>query len=119
LEHHPANFVDTHLTWQLTFQTAQYAAEAFAAAEPDAVDLYLRRWEDELRAEGFIQGNRHSHHLLREWAPSQALARSWSQKPIGAAAEREVQRLRLLVQDAARLLPHTATTARPHASNEG
>lgn len=104
LEHHPANFIDRHGTWQLTFQTALHAAEAFAAAEPETVDLYLRGWEDRLRAEGFIQGNQHSHELLREWAPSHALARSWSQKPIGAAAEREVQRLRSLVEHAARLL---------------
>lgn len=104
LDHHQANFVNRHGVWHLTFQTAQHAAEAFAAAEPEAVDLYLRGWEDELRATGFMPGNRHRHELLREWAPPHALARAWSQKPIAATAEREVQRLRDLVQEASRLL---------------
>jgi hypothetical protein len=104
LDHHPANFQDRHGTWNLTFQTAQHVAEAFAAVEPEAVDLYLRGWEEELRAEGFSPGNRHSHDLLREWAPSHALARAWSQAPQGAAAEHEVQRLRALVEEAVRSL---------------
>jgi hypothetical protein len=32
-----------------TFATATRACQAFAAAEPDLVDLYLRDWEDRLR----------------------------------------------------------------------
>lgn len=115
LAHHPANFADRHGTWQLTFHTAEAAARGFAAAEPDLVDLYLRGWEEKLRAEGFSLGNRHSHDLLREWAPSLALARSWSQEAQGAAAEREVQRLRELVTSASmtlRRLGHDAEAAR-------
>jgi hypothetical protein len=110
LDHHPANFVDRHGMWRLTFQTAEHTAEAFAAAEPEAVDLYLRGWEEQLRAEGYLPGSHHRHELLREWAPSHALARAWSQQPRGAAAEREIQRLHDLVQEAART---HASRARP------
>jgi hypothetical protein len=100
LDHDPLNFVDRHDEWHLSFATAVFASQAFAAAEPELVDLYLRGWEERLKAEGFEPGNHHSHDLLREWAPSHALARSWSQRPRGNAAEREVQRLRGLVQAA-------------------
>jgi hypothetical protein len=80
------------------------ACQAFAAAEPDLVDLYLRGWEDRLRAEGFEPGNRHSHELLRNWAPAHALARFWCAEPQRTAAEREVERLQRLVREAVRLL---------------
>jgi hypothetical protein len=56
----------------LSFATATRACQTFAAAEPDLVDLYLRDWEDRLRAEGFEPGNRHSDELLRKWAPAHA-----------------------------------------------
>jgi hypothetical protein len=68
------------------------------------VDLYLRDWEDRLRAEGFEPGNRHSHELLRRWAPAHALARSWCAEPRRAVAEQEVERLQRLVREAVRLL---------------
>ncbi|MDE0572169.1 hypothetical protein ON058_01925 [Demequina sp. B12] len=64
------------------------------------MDLYLRGWEERLRAEGFDPGQQHAHELLREWAPSFALARSWSQEPRGFAAEHEVERLQRLVREA-------------------
>ena len=97
---HPANFEDRHGNWHLTFETAVRASQAFAAAEPELVDLYLRGLEEELKAEGFRPGNRDSHDLLRELAPAHALARSWSQRPRGEAAEREVERLQRLVSEA-------------------
>ncbi|MFC0674525.1 hypothetical protein [Brachybacterium hainanense] len=100
----PANYQDRHGRWHLSFRTAFKAAEAFAAAEPELVDLYLRSWEDSLKAEGFEPGNRHEHDLLREWAPSFALARAWGQQPRGYAAEREIERLRELVSTAVRYL---------------
>jgi hypothetical protein len=115
LDHDPLNFVDRHGHWLLSYATAVHAAQAFAATEPELVDLYLRGWEEHLKAEGFEPGNRHSHDLLREWAPSHALARSWSHRPHGEAAEREVQRLRGLVQTAIRHLResgHTRDAAR-------
>ena len=36
---HPANFEDRHGDWHLTFETAVKACQAFAAAEPELVDL--------------------------------------------------------------------------------
>jgi hypothetical protein len=90
--------------WHLSFATAVKAAEAFAAAEPEMVDLYLRGWEERLKAEGFEPGGSHAHGLLREWAPSHALARAWSQVPRGHAAEQEIERLRRLVVTAVRYL---------------
>ena len=97
---HPANFEDRHGTWHLTLETAVKACQAFAAAEPELIDLYLRGWEEQLKAEGFQPGNRYSHDLLRQWAPAHALARSWSQRPRGEAAEHEVERLQRLVREA-------------------
>jgi hypothetical protein len=70
LEHDRVNFVNRNGQWHVSFATATRACQAFAAAEPDLVDLYLRDWEDRLRAEGFEPGNRHSHELLRKWAPA-------------------------------------------------
>lgn len=104
LDDHSANFEDRHGQWHLTFSTALKASQAFAAAEPDMVDLYVRGWEERLRAEGFEPGGRHNHDLLREWAPRHALARSWTQRPLGQAAEEEVKRLRSLVRTAAQFL---------------
>lgn len=104
LDHDTLNFVDRHGEWHLSYDTAVFASQAFAAAEPELVDLYLRGWEERLKAEGFEPGNRHCHDLLREWAPSHALARSWSQRPQGEAAEQEAKRLRGLVQTAIRHL---------------
>lgn len=104
LDDHPANYRDRRGSWHLTFATALKAAQAFAAAEPEMVDLYLRGLEEELKAEGFEPGHRHTHDLLRGWAPSHAFARAWSQEPRGHAAEREIDRLRQLVSTAARYL---------------
>ncbi|MEU9671779.1 hypothetical protein AB0E25_41005 [Streptomyces bobili] len=58
--------------------------------------------EEELKAEAFEAGGCHRHNLLREWATSLALARAWSRKPRGAAAEKESERLRGIVSTALR-----------------
>lgn len=100
LEHHRANYVDRHDRWQLSYLTALAACQGFAATEPDMVDLYLRGLEHELSAEGFLPGQRHSHDLLREWAPAHALARSWMAVPQGDALEHELERLQGLVRSA-------------------
>lgn len=100
LDDHAANFVDRNGEWQLSFETAIKACRAFAGAEPELVDLYLTDWEKRLTAEGWEPGNQHAHELLRKWAPSHALARSWSQEPRGSAAEQEIERLRKLVASA-------------------
>ena len=106
LEHDPFNFVDRKGTWWLTYSTALHASQAFAAAEPEMVDIYLRYWEDRFKADGWRPGNRHAHDNLREWSPHLALARSWTRPPQGHAAEKEVQRLQALVGEwaAVRLL---------------
>jgi len=104
LEHHQANYVDRDGQWRLSYLTALAACQGFAVAEPETVDLYLRGLEEELRAEGFLPGNRYSHDLLREWAPAHALARSWSQIPRGEVLERELRRLQGLVRNAAGIL---------------
>lgn len=100
----PSNYRDRHGTWHLSFGTALRVSQAFAAAEPELVDLYLRSWEEHLTAEGFEPGASSAHDLLREWAPSIALARAWAQVPRGHAAEKEIERLRNLVSTAARYL---------------
>ena len=104
LDDHPANYRDRHGRWFLTFATALKASRAFAAAEPELVDLHIRGWEERLKAEGFEPGYGHRHNLLRDWAPRHALARSWSQEPRGLAAEHEIERLRQLVSTAIRYL---------------
>ncbi|MBF4766609.1 hypothetical protein ISU10_02365 [Nocardioides agariphilus] len=107
LEHHAANYMDLHGQWRLSFLTALAACQGFAATEPELVDLYLRDWEDELRAEGFQPGSRYSHTVLRKCAPAHALARAWTQIPRGDALERELGRLQgLLLAAAASLRQH-------------
>ena len=98
------NFVDRHGGWWLTYATALHAAQAYAAAEPHSVELYVRAREDRLTAEGWQPGNRGAHEDLREWSPRWALARSWTQRPLGDAAEKEVQRLQAVVGESVRLL---------------
>lgn len=53
LEDDPSNYVDRFGGWHLSFETALKAAKAFAAREPDLVDLFISEWEDRLRAEGY------------------------------------------------------------------
>ena len=93
LDYDPLNFADRSGRWRLTFATALHASQAFAAAEQDLVDFYIRGWEQELRARGFEPGMRYKHDLLRNWAPSHALARSWCQQP-RRSPEREVAQRR-------------------------
>lgn len=104
LDADPANYVDRFGSWHLSFRSMEAASIAFAAAEPEAVELYLRKWEDQLKAEGFQPGGRVSHDVLRQWSPSMALARSWTRTAANKALEDEVQRLQRLVHEAIRLL---------------
>lgn len=104
LDHHPSNHEDRNGVWHLSYVTALAASQAYAAAEPDMVDLYLRGEEERLMAEGFLPGLRHNHDLLREWAPAHAVARSWCQRPRLDAVEHEVERLQGLLLGAASLL---------------
>ena len=104
INYDPSNFINRHGGWWLTYATTLHAAQAYAAAEPHAVELYLRGWEDRLTAEGWQPGNRGAHEQLREWSPRWALARSWTQRPLGDAAEKEVQRLQAVVAESVQLL---------------
>lgn len=104
LEFDPMNFADRSGVWHLSFTTAEKASQAFAAAEPDLVELYLRRWEDRLKAQGFQPGIRHAHDVLRQWAPQIALARSWTQSQAVKTLDDEVQRLQRVVNEAIGLL---------------
>lgn len=88
----------------MSFQTAEKASQAFAAAEPELVEFHIRRWEDRLKAEGFQPGSRHAHDLLRDWAPNFALARSWMGGPATKALEEELNRLQRLVGEAIDML---------------
>lgn len=104
LEDHPSNYIDRFGTWHLSFQTAEKAAQGFAAADPDAVNLYITNHEEPLKAQGFQPGNRHAHDVLRSYAPCLALARSWTKTQTNTALEHEVERLRKLTEHAIQLL---------------
>lgn len=104
LEYDPLNFANRDGEWHLSFKTALHASRSFAAAEPEIVDLYLRNLENQLKAKGFEPGSSFEHELLRQWSPGIALARSWTQRSRGYAAEKEIERLRELVHTAARYL---------------
>src|SRR4051794_4119795 len=73
---------------------AELIARAFAAAEPEAVLMYIGDYEQELKVRGSAPGERYLHDLLRQYQPGWALARQW------AGFEREVEELR---QELARL----------------
>lgn len=60
LDDHPANYSDRHGTWHMSFATAERVSKAFAAAEPELVELYVAGWEKRLTAEGFLPGQRHA-----------------------------------------------------------
>jgi hypothetical protein len=75
---HPLAFVDRHGTLHLPYKTALRFAQAFAAAEPEAVLTYLNDLETEYRAGGYEPGNRIDHQLLRQLSPSNALVREWA-----------------------------------------
>jgi hypothetical protein len=89
VEYDPVNSRDRFGAWNLSYATALKAAQSFAAAEPELVDLYLRGIEEELKAEGFEPGNRFSHDLLRKWAPSRAVVWAWSQVLRGTTADND------------------------------
>lgn len=111
LEDDPNNYVDRYGEWHLSYETALKAAKAFAAREPDLVELFVSEWEDRLRAEGYEPGKRHVHGVLRQWAPRHALARSWMNEPARTADQKEIERLHLLVRKAAHTLEAAGLTS--------
>lgn len=90
----PYAFVDRHGVLCLPYMAALKFAKAFAAAEPETCQLYVREWEDKLRTEGYQPGRRYAHGTLRSFEPGFALVRAWSAKPMTDYLEEEVQRLR-------------------------
>jgi hypothetical protein len=84
----------------LSYAAALKFAQAFAAAEPEPWLLYMRDWEDRLTAESFEPGNRHSHAFLREQLVPYAIVKDWTSRSTAELLEREITRLRGLIQSA-------------------
>jgi hypothetical protein len=59
-------------------QGAEILARAFPAAEPETVLTYIEGEEEEMRARGYLPGERIYHQFLREYKPGFALARQWA-----------------------------------------
>lgn len=99
---HRLGFIDRQGWANLPLEAGVALAQAFAAAEPETVLMYIEAQEQQLKAEGFAPGERHLHDYLRKWQPAFALARQWA----GVAREaemlqKEIGRLRGLVSQAA------------------
>jgi hypothetical protein len=104
-------YIDRSGALHLSYDTALRFAQAFAAAEPEPCLLFIKEWEDRLRAEGYEPGNRYAHSLLREWAPSHALVRQWASQMDSDRLEEELERVRKVVDLAIRLLKETGAEA--------
>jgi hypothetical protein len=99
---HRLGFCDRFGTVHLPLDTMVAVAQAFAAAEPETVTLYLDDQGEELRLKGTMPGERWYHQYLREQGPAVALARRWAGLEQEAEAlRREIARLRVLVSRAA------------------
>jgi hypothetical protein len=110
----PHAFIDRHGVAHLTYQTALNWAQAFAAAEPETVGLYLAEWEERLKAEGWQPGRREAHALLRQVTPAHALVRSWSGAADREQLRVEVERLRRLLEMAISQLELTGNAQAAH-----
>lgn len=99
---HPLGFRDRRRNVHLPLDGMVRLAQAFAAAEPNTVTLYLDGEEEELRLKGNMPGERWYHQYLREQGPAFALARRWAGLQQEADPLRqEIGRLRTLVSRAA------------------
>ena len=63
---HEAAYVDRHGGMHLPAEVAEKLAHAYAAAEPEAVLMYIEDEENELKAKGYKSGERFYHDYLRE-----------------------------------------------------
>lgn len=97
----PLAYVDRHGRAHLSAATTLRWAQAFAAAEPETVGLYIEEEERKLLAEGWQPGDRFAHKFLRQSRPAFALVRDWAAQPERDVLRKEVQRLQELVQRAA------------------
>lgn len=100
----PYAYVDRHRMLHLPFLSALKFAKAFAAAEPEPCQTYIREWEEKLRIRGYQPGDTYAHDLLREWEPGFALVRYWMAQPVNKGLEDELHRVRHVAVEAIRLL---------------
>jgi hypothetical protein len=100
----PYAYVDRHGLLHLPYLAALKFAKAFAAAEPEPCDTYMREWEERLRAEGYVPGDSYAHGLLREFEAGFALVRYWMNEPVNNSLETELQRVTYIAGEAIREL---------------
>lgn len=93
-------FVDREGMLCLPYPAALRFAQAFAAVEPETCLLYVREWEERLRAEGYQPGHAYAHSALREFAPGFALIKDWASKPLAEYLEKELGRVRGIAEQA-------------------
>jgi len=103
----PGAFADRHGRWHLSWRSAQLWSQAFAAQEPETVNLYLDHIERELLAEGHVPGEAWKHDYLRTSRPAISLARDWTRANVHDHLQREVQRLGTIVSRAVSYLHET------------
>jgi hypothetical protein len=96
----PLAYVDRRGWAHLSAATALRWANAFAAAEPQTVGLYIEEEERKLLAEGWQPGDRFAHQFLRERRPAFALVRDWAAQPERDLLRKEVERLQGLIHQA-------------------
>jgi uncharacterized protein (UPF0335 family) len=111
----PLGFQDRFGNIHLPPQGAEILARAFAAAEPETVLTYIEGEEEEMRARGYLPGERIYHQFLREYKPGFALARQWA----GFTEEiemlrKEIGRLQGLVHQAAADLRELGADTKAH-----
>lgn len=103
----PYAYVDRHGMLHLPYPSALKFAKAFAGAEPEPCDTYMREWEERLRAEGYVPGDSYAHGLLREFEAGFALVRYWMNAPVNKSLETELQRVTYIAEEAIRQLEAT------------
>lgn len=109
---HAAAFVDRQGELHLPFEAAYRFARALAASEPDTVLRYISVQEDELRATGWMPGERWHHDYLRKQTPMFALVRMWAghENEVGMLRT-EIERLSGVIATAAYALERSGATA--------
>ena len=102
---HEAAYVDRFARMRLPVEVAEKLAQAYAAAEPEIVLMFIEDEENEYRSKGYEPGERFWHDRLREKTPGFALARysAGHQEEI-AMLQAEIKRMRNLVMSAAETL---------------
>ncbi|MBN9492876.1 hypothetical protein J0H33_05960 [bacterium] len=94
----PDAFISREGECVLPLRAGEHLARAFAAAEPEAVTMYVAGMEQDYTTRGYAVGERWWHDELRKKRPIFALARQW------AGFEQELARLNAEVQRLRNLL---------------